>query len=183
MEANSLLKDFQSKLQVIKESFVAEINTLQTGRAHPSLLDGITVEAYGSKLPLNQIASITVSDAATLKINPFDHSNIVLVSNAIATFERSDFNPTDDGRVVYVRVPPLTTERRHQIVKSLHGLKENFHVRLRQARHHILNEIKELEEAEEDFKSHQRQIDALSSQAKQEIDDLAQVREKEILEL
>ena len=183
MEANSLLKDFQSKLQAIKESFVIEINTLQTGRAHPSLLDGITVEVYGSKLALNQLASITISDAATLKIAPFDNANIVLISKAIAIFERSDFNPTDDGRIVYVRVPPLTTERRHQIVKSLHVVRESFHVRLRQARHHILKEIKELEEAEEDFKGHQRQIDTLSSQAKKEIDDLAQVKEKEILEL
>ena len=179
----SLLKDFQVKLEAVKKAFIDSMRTLQTGRAHPSLLDGVTVEVYETKLPLNQTAAIVTIDAATLQITPFDNGNIEAIRSAIATFERADYNPTDDGRNVYVRIPPLTTERRQQIVKSLHGLREDFHVRLRQVRHHVLKEIKESGETEDQFRGDQKKIDELSAGVKNEIDALADNKEKEILEL
>ena len=178
-----LFKDFQAKLKVVKDDFIAGMRTLQTGRAHPALLDGIVVDVYESKLPLNQTASISVGDAATLQVTPFDSGNIDVVRNAIAAFERTDYNPTDDGRNIYVKIPPLTTERRQQIVKNLHVLREEFHIRLRQARHHILKELKETGEAEDQFRGDQKRIDALSTKVKDEIDGLAAGKEEEIMKL
>ena len=118
MDRDSLLKDFQGRLRSIEESFVSELGSLQTGRAHPALLDGIMVEAYESRLPLAQVASIMV-EAATIRVTPFETATLEAIRNAVAGFERVDFNPTDDGRCIYIQVPPLTTERRQQVVKSL----------------------------------------------------------------
>ena len=179
----SLLKDFQAKLEVVKDDFMAGMRTLQTGRAHPALLDGVSVEVYESKLPLNQTASIIVGDAATLQVTPFDSGNIDAIRNAIAAFERTDYNPTDDGRNIYVKVPPLTTERRQQIVKNLHALREEFHIRLRQTRHYVLKELKETGEAEDQFRGDQKRIDELSAKVKDEIDALAGSKEEEIMKL
>ena len=182
MDRDSLFKDFKGKLRSIEESFASELASLQTGRAHPSLLDSVMVEAYESRLPLNQVASIMV-EAATLRVTPFEAANIEAVRNAIAGFERTDFNPTDDGRCVYVQVPPLTAERRQQIVKSLRALKEDYHIRQRQARHHALKELKEITPAEEALRAGQKQIDTISSQAKEGLDVLADTKEKEITTL
>ena len=179
----SLFKDFQAKLEATKESFVTEMRTLQTGRAHPSLLDGVLVEVYESKLPMNQTASVTIADAATLQITPFDSDSIDAIRNAIAAFERADYNPTDDGRSIYVKIPPLTTERRQQIVKNLHTLREEFHIRLRQARHNVLKELKESSEAEDQFRGDQKRIDELSARIKGEIDALASNKEEEVMKL
>ena len=182
MEA-SLFKDFQVRLEAIKGDFMVGMRTLQTGRAHPALLDGVLVEVYESKLPLNQTSSVIISDAATLQVTPFDSSNIGAIRNAIVAFERTDYNPTDDGRNIYVKIPPLTTERRQQIVKNLHTLREEFHIRLRQARHQVLKELKETGEAEDQFRGDQKRIDELSTKVKDELDALAVGKEEEIMKL
>ena len=182
MDRDSLLKDFQGRLRSIEESFVSELGSLQTGRAHPALLDGIMVEAYESRLPLAQVASIMV-EAATIRVTPFETATLEAIRNAVASFERVDFNPTDDGRCIYIQVPPLTTERRQQVVKSLRALKEDYHIRQRQARHQILGELKEVDVAEEALRAGQKRVDALSSQAKDNLDALAKKKEEEIMVL
>ena len=181
MEEGLFLKSFKNKLQLIKEGFASEMNKLQTGRAHPSILDGVFVEVYETKLPLTQVASIISREATVLAVTPFDSTNIAAISKAIAGNERLGLNPTDDGRAVYVQIPPLTTERRQAIVKTLHGLKEDYMVRLRHARHHSLKSIKEDSDSQEVIGHLEKEIEKIVSEAKQLIEANSLKREKEIL--
>lgn len=183
MEPGSFLKDFQNQLREIKSRFASDLKTFQTGRAHASLLDGVLVEVYGSKMPLNQVASVLATEAALLQVTPFDTANITAICNAISADEKLNFNPTDDGRAVYVAVPPLTTERREQIAKNLNALREDFLIRLRQARHQIIKKLKEESVAEEEASDLNKEIEALAGGAKTEIENLASEKTKEILEL
>lgn len=182
MEAK-ILQDFNHKLKEINKKFVSEINTIQTGRAHPSILDGIFIELYETKMPLNQVASILTSEAAVLQITPFDTANIAIICKAISANEKLNLNPNDDGRVIYVPIPPLTTERRQQIVKNLHALREDFLIRIRQARHYALNTLKESFTAEDEIKRLTKQIETSAAETKQQIEELALTKEKEILDL
>ena len=183
MESNLFLKEFRGKLEEISAGFVSELKIIHTGRVHPSILDGVLVEAYETKLPLNQTAAVLVSGASILKVTPFDINNINPIRNAIASNEKLNLNPTDDGRVIYISVPPLTTERRQQIVKGLHALKENFLVKLRQARHQILKHLKKELTAEEEIKSLEKQVETLMTETRGRIEKLTQEKADEILDL
>lgn len=109
--------DYELKMTGALEHFESELGKIRTGRAHPGMLDGIKVEAYGTLMPLNQVANITAPEAQLLQITPFDPSNIQVIAAAIRNDQSLGFNPSDDGRVVRVPVPALTEERRRQLVK------------------------------------------------------------------
>ncbi len=183
MEQNLFLKSFKNKLQDIDGRFMSEMKTFQTGRAHPSILDGVLVEIYETKMPLNQVASVLASEASLLQVTPFDINNIATIRDTIAADTKLNLNPTDDGRVVYLPIPPLTTERRQQIAKSLNILKEDFLVRLRQARHEVLKDIKDKLTAKEEIKILEKDIEKLVGDTKKQIEDSAKEKVREILEL
>ena len=98
--------------------FENELKKIRTGRAHPDMLSTIKVEAYGEFMPLNQVASVTSADATMLLVTPFDPANIQNIAKAIREDQALGLNPSDDGHVVRVPVPPLTEERRKEIVKT-----------------------------------------------------------------
>ena len=183
MEQNLFLKDFKSKLQDINSRFLSDIKTFQTGRAHPSILDGVSVEVYETKTPLNQAATILAKEASVLQVTPFDIGNIAPIRDAIAADSKLNLNPTDDGRVIYIPIPPLTAERRQQIAKNLNALKEDFLVRLRQARHEVLKNIKDELTAEEEIKSLEKIIEQLVGDTRKQIEDSATQKVNKILEL
>ena len=183
MEPDSFLKDFKTKLSETVSHFAAEIKSFQTGRAHPSLLDGVAVEAYGTKMPLSQLASVLTGEAAVLHVTPFDADNVPAVRNAISADDKLNLNPTDDGRVVYVNVPPLTTERRRQIAKNLAALKEGCLVKQRQLRHQALKRLRDDSPSEEEAKALEKDVEKLMASAKEEVDGAARDKTNEILEI
>jgi len=108
--------EYQQAMENVIERFKSEMQKVRTGRAHPDMLAGVKVEAYGQYMPLNQVANITAGDATMLLITPFDPSTIQSIASAIRADQTLGLNPADDGRVIRVPVPPLTEERGMEIV-------------------------------------------------------------------
>src|SRR5881275_2020358 len=120
MDTNNLLQEVKAKLSATTEHFRKEAAKIRTGRAHPGMLDGISVEVYGQSMPLKAVASIATPEPQLLQITPFDPSNLQAISDAISNDKSLGLNPADDGRVVRIQIPPLTEDTRQQMVKVLH---------------------------------------------------------------
>lgn len=185
MSPNQITEQAKAKFEQAKSHFQDELNKIRTGRAHPGMLDGIMVEAYGSQMPLIQAGSITVPEPQLLQITPFDPSNLQAISAAIRNNPSLGMNPADDGRVVRVPVPPLTEERRREYVKVLSGKVEDTMISMRGARHEALKQAEDAKKdkhiTEDDLTSVKKQFDELMAKVKTEIDALAKAKEQEIL--
>src|SRR3990167_10344658 len=131
MDQAQIIRSAKTKFTQAIAHFQDELKKLRTGRAHPGMLDGIMVEAYGAQMPLIQVGSITVPEAQLLQITPFDPNNLQAISTAIRDNQSLGLNPSDDGRVVRVPIPPLTTERRQEIAKQMGTKVEDCMIRLR----------------------------------------------------
>lgn len=187
MNPTDVVKHLQTKLTGVKDHFADELKKLRTGRAHPSMLDGIMVIAYGSPMPMNQVATVTAPEAQLLQITPFDPSNLQAIASAIRDNQTLGLNPMDDGRVVRVPIPALTTERRQQIVKLLGEKVEEAMIGSRQARHDALDKISAMKKdktlGEDDAKRLEKQIDEEVNKLKAEIDQLSKAKEAEIMKV
>lgn len=176
---------YEVKMNSALEHFEDEMKKVRTGRAHPSMLDSIQVEVYGTKLPLNQVANITVPEPQQLLVTPFDPSNITAITTAIRDDQGLGFNPSDDGRVVRVPVPALTEERRKQLVKQTSEKVEETRIALRNVRQDALKDAKAKKQAkelsEDDEKRVEKEIDKLVSDAQVKLDELFKSKEKDIL--
>ena len=185
MSPNQLLEDTKTKLQNSKDHLIEEFKKLRTGRAHPSMLDGITVDAYGVSMPLNQVGNVLAAEAQLLQITPFDPANIAAISTAIRNDQTLGLNPSDDGRVIRIPIPPLTTERRQQIVKQLNERVEDSFVASRNIRHDILSELKQAKTDKDigvdEYNRLENQVDEIMNNNKAEIDKLAKDKEQEIM--
>lgn len=185
MSPNQLVEEAKNKLSGAVAHFNEELKKLRTGRAHPSMLDGIMVVAYGTPMPLNQVSTVTAPEAQLLQISPFDPSNIQAIAEAIRNDQSLGLNPADDGRVVRVPIPPLTTERRQQIVKQLNEKAEEAHIACRNIRHDTLADAKEAKSdkdiSEDDFSRIEKQVDELMAKTKQDIEAAVKVKEQEIM--
>ncbi|MCU0667328.1 MAG: ribosome recycling factor [Patescibacteria group bacterium] len=185
MNPNITIQDVKTKLTGAITHFNDEIKKLRTGRAHPSMLDGVVVMAYGSAMPLNQVSNVTAPEAQLLQIMPFDPNNIQAISDAIRNDQGLGLNPSDDGRVVRIPIPPLTTERRQQIVKQLNEKIEETHIACRNIRHEALSQAKQSKSSklisEDDYARLEKQIDELMAKTKQEVESTAKIKEQEIM--
>jgi ribosome recycling factor len=185
MTPNQLVEDAKNKLSSAVAHFNEELKKLRTGRAHPSMLDGIMVVAYGTPMPLNQVSTVTAPEAQLIQISPFDPSNIQAISEAIRSDQSLGLNPSDDGRVVRVPIPALTTERRQQIVKQLNEKAEEAHIACRSVRHDTLAEAKDAKSdkdiGEDDYNRIEKQVDELMAKTKQDIEAAVKVKEQEIM--
>lgn len=185
MNPNQITEGAKTKLAGVVAHFNDEIKKLRTGRAHPSQLDGIMVIAYGTPMPLNQVANITAPEAQQLQITPFDPSNIQAIADAIRNDQGLGLNPADDGRVVRVPIPPLTTERRQQIVKQLNEKAEEAHIACRNIRHDTLDAAKQAKSdkliGEDDYSRLEKQVDEQMAKTRQEIEQAAKTKEQEIM--
>ncbi len=141
MEVQQIVSQTQTKLSATVERFKDELSKVRTGRANSAMLDGVMVEAYGSAMPLNQVANITAPEAQLLQITPFDPNNLQAISNAIRENQSLGFNPSDDGRVVRVPIPPLTEERRREITKQVSAKLEETLIVTRGIRHEAIDAI------------------------------------------
>lgn len=178
-------KLYESKFETVVVHFEEELKKVRTGRAHPSQLDGIKVEIYGSLMPLNQVANINAPESQMLQVTPFDPSSIQAVCAAIRADQSLGFNPSDDGRVVRVPIPPLTEDRRRQIVKQTSEKVEEAKIALRNIRQDALKEAKRKKDAkemsEDDLKRFEKAIDGIMSTINARLDSIFAAKEKEIL--
>ena len=177
--------EYELKMQSAVEHFEAELKKVRTGRAHPSMLDSIQVEAYGAMMPLNQVANVTAPEPQMLLISPFDPSQVQAIAASIRADQSLGFNPSDDGRVVRVPVPPLTEERRKLLVKQTGEKVEEARIALRNVRQDAFKEIKRMKDAkefsEDDAKRAEKSIDDLMTTTNGVIDELFKTKERDIL--
>ena len=175
----------ENKMNSALSHFEDDLKKVRTGRAHPDMLDGVFVEMYGSRMPLNQVANISVPEPQLLQVNPFDPSNIQAVVSAIRDDQSLGFNPSDDGRIVRVPVPALTEERRREMVKQLGDKVENCRIAMRQIRQDAFKDAKRRKEAKElsenDVARIEKDVDKLMADFQLKIDDAFKAKEKEIM--
>lgn len=178
-------KPYKDKFEAAAMHFAEELKKVRTGRAHPAMLDSVMVEAYGTLMPLNQVATVTAPEGQLLQVTPFDPSNLQAIASAIRADQSLGFNPSDDGRVVRVPVPALTEERRKQLVKQTGEKVEEARIALRNVRQDALKEVRRQKEAkqltEDDAVRAEKSIDDLMAAQTSTIDQLFRDKEKDIL--
>lgn len=187
MDPNRVVSEAKQKFDAALEHFQGEIKKLRTGRAHPSMLDGVMVEAYGTQMPLNQTATVTAADAQLLQITPFDPGTLQAIASAIRNNPSLGLNPTDDGRVVRVPIPPLTEERRRDLAKVIAQKQEECMISLRNVRHEALDEIgsakKDKQIGEDDAKRLEKQVEDAMTKTRGDAEVAAKAKEQEIMSL
>ncbi len=187
MNPNQSVDQAKSKFQQAIEHFQEELKKVRTGRAHPSMLDGLTVQAYGAPMPLIQVANVTAPEAQLLQITPFDPSNLSAISSAIRDNQSLGLNPMDDGKVVRVQIPPLTEERRREYVKLVNAKVEECMIALRNIRHDANDAIdkakKDKEIGEDDAKRLEKQVDDAMNKVRTDAETTAKSKEHEILSI
>lgn len=185
MSPDQVVNQAKTKFNAGLEHFKEELKKVRTGRAHSSMLDGVTVEAYGTPMPLNQVASVSTPESQLLQITPFDPNNISAISNAIRNNPSLGMNPSDDGRVVRVPVPPLNEERRREYVKVVGAKVEECMISFRNTRREAMDAIdkakKDKDIGEDDAKRLSGQVDEAMNQVKNEVDAAAKAKEQEIM--
>lgn len=185
MNPGQLFDEVKTKLAAATDHFKQEAGKIRTGRAHPGMLDGISVEVYGQAMPLKAAANISAPEAQLLQITPFDPNNLKAISDAIRDNQSLGLNPADDGRVVRIQIPPLTEEIRQQMVKILHQKVEDAMIAARNARHDALRKAEAAEKSKDigrdELDRLEKQIDDQMTHQKSEIDVLAKTKEQEIL--
>jgi len=176
---------YEEKMNLALMHFDEELKKVRTGRAHPGMLEGIQIEAYGQKMPLNQVANVTAPEPQMLLVTPFDPSNLAAISTAIRNDQSLGFNPSDDGRVVRVPVPALTEERRRQMVKQASEKVEEARIALRNIRQDGLKDAKRKKDAkelsEDDVKRVEKEFDRLMGDYQAKIDSTFKAKEQDIL--
>lgn len=185
MSPSQVVSDAQTKMTQAVDHFKSSLASLRTGRAAPSMLDGVMVEAYGSPMPLIQVATVTAPESQLLQITPFDPSNLQAIAAAIRNNAALGLNPSDDGRVVRVPVPPLTEERRRELAKQIGQKQEECMVSMRAIRHEAMDAFDEAKKnkslGEDDAKRYSNQIEEAMNKVRSEVESLAKAKETEIM--
>lgn len=183
---DEILQDAEERMQKSIESLKNELTHIRTGKAHVSLLDGITVEYYGTPTPINQVANISTPEARLLTIQPWDKNIIKDIEKAL---QKSDLgiNPNNDGTVIRLQMPQLTQETRAEYAKQAHKKGEDGKVSVRNIRRDANDAIKKLEKAkeitEDDSKGAQDDVQKLTDKVIAQIDKIVAEKEKDILSI
>ena len=183
---DKLVKEARQRMDKSVEAFQHELQTIRTGRASPSLLDTIEVEAYGSKMKLNQVGTITAPEPRMLVVQPWDKSQIKAIERAIME-SPLDLNPSNDGQVVRIPLPQLTEERRKDLVKMVSKLAEEARVSVRNIRRHIVDDIKKDQKdgtiPEDNAHRLTAEIQKVTDDSIHSIDQTLKSKEEEIMEV
>ena len=183
---DDIRKDATARMQKCVQNFQTDLKKLRTGRAHPSLVEHLKVDYYGSDMPLQQVANISVEDARTLVVSPWEKSMVQAIEKAIF---KSDLGltPMTAGMVIRIPLPPLTEERRRDITKVVKQDAESARVSVRNVRRDVLSDIKEMLKekmiSQDDERKAQEEIQKLTDKHVAEIDQLLAAKEKEILQV
>ena len=185
MNPQQIIEQAKTKFTTILSRFEDELKKLRTGRSSAAMLDGITVMAYGVPTPIKQVANITAPEAQMIQLTPFDPSNIQAISSAIRDNASLGLNPSDDGRVIRVPVPPLNEERRREISKMVGTKLEDCMIAMRQCRHEAIDAIdaakKDKSIGEDEAKRLSTQIEELMNKMKLGAETAAKAKETEIM--
>ena len=179
-----ILKDTQTRMDKSVESFRLELAKIRTGRAHPSLLDHIHVDFYGTSTPIGRAANVTVEDARTLVVSAWDKGMVSAIERAILESDLG-LNPQTAGTVIRIPLPPLTQERRRDLTKVVRSEAEQAKVAVRNIRRDAISDLKELlkekEISEDDERRGQDEVQKLTDSHVKKIDELTAAKEQEIL--
>jgi len=179
------LQKIEEKMRASVSGLRKELTTLRTGRATPALIEHIRVDYAGVPTPINQIAGISVPEASLLIIQPWDKSNIRDIEKAILKSELG-FNPTNDGNIIRISIPPLSEERRQELIRVVRKRVEERKVAVRNLRHGVMNDLKTMEKnkeiSEDEHKRALSQLQQLTDVHIAEIDQVGRDKEKELLE-
>ena len=181
---SDLLTEAEHKMDQATDHVAAEFSTVRTGRANPQLLQRITVEYYGSPTPLQQLASISVPEPRLLVVQPFDKSTVGDIERALQTSELS-LNPTNDGNVIRIAFPPLTEERRKDLIKVVKNMAEEGRVAVRNIRRHSKADMEAMhgEISDDDIRRGEDELQKLTDRYVEQIDRLLGHKEEELLEV
>lgn len=182
--SNDFLQEAELEMEQSLESTQRELSQIRTGRATPALLDGISVEAYGAMTPLRQVANISVPEARLMVIQPFDKTILPSIEKAIQTSELG-VNPNNDGKLIRLNFPPLTEERRKEIVKLTKKVGEEGKVSVRNHRRDSIESLKKAQKegtiSEDESKKLQDDVQKLTDKYTNKIDDILKEKETEIM--
>ncbi|WP_251977035.1 ribosome recycling factor [Salinicola avicenniae] len=183
---DDIKKDASARMQKTLESLQANFHKIRTGRAHPSILDAVMVEYYGSDMPLNQVANVNVEDARTLSIMPWEQSMVPKIEKAIMTSDLG-LNPATAGNVIRVPMPPLTEETRRNYIKQARAEAENARVAVRNVRRDANGDLKDLlkekEITEDDQRRGEEDVQKLTDKFVGEIDKLLEAKEQDLMQV
>jgi ribosome recycling factor len=178
--------DARSRMSKSLEALRHELAKIRTGRAHPSLLEHVHVDYYGSEVPIGQAATVNIEDARTLSVTPWDKNMVQVIEKAILTSDLG-LNPTTAGTVIRIPLPPLTEERRVELGKVVHHEGENSKIAIRNIRrdanHHVKELLREKEITEDDERKAEHEIQDLTDLAVRKVDEIVAEKEKELLEI
>ena len=182
---DDILKECEDGMKRAMDAFQRDLSRVRTGRANLSLLDGVKVDYYGTPTPLNQVAGLNVADARLITIKPWEKTMIPVIEKAIRASDLG-LNPVADSELVRLPIPPLTQERRKELVKQIKKMTEEARVAVRGARRDANEMLKEAEKdgdvTEDDAKTTTKKIQDLTDKYIAQVDDVGGKKEKEILE-
>ncbi len=183
---DEILEDAESRMAKSVAALQKEFSRIRTGRAHVSLLDGLTVEYYGAETPLNQVANVVVEDARTLAVNPWEKAMVSAVEKAIIDSDLG-LNPNTAGMSIRIPLPPLTEERRKDLVRVVRGEAEGGRVAVRNIRRDANSDFKQLEKekeiSEDEERGAQDSVQKLTDKFVAQIDSVLGEKEKDLMEM
>lgn len=181
-----VLKESRARMKGAEQSLKEDLAAIRTGRASPALVEKLQVEYYGQPTPLIQLASISVPEPRQLLIKPFDPGSVKNIEKAVQTSDLG-ITPNSDGKVIRLNLPPLTEERRRDLVKVVHHRVEEAHVAVRNIRRDSIKDMRDFKEekliSEDDLKRGEEEIQKLTDEIVAEIDRMGQGKEKEVMEV
>ena len=178
------VEEAKKRMEAALEALRREFATVRTGKATPALLDTVRVDAYGSKMPINQLATVNTPEPSLLVVQPFDKTLLADIERAIMVADLG-LNPANDGNIIRIPIPPLNEERRKEYVKLLHKMAEEGRVSLRHTRRVVREEIHELvkehELGEDEGRRREEALEKLTHQYGDKIDDLMKHKQEEVM--
>lgn len=180
-----MLSDNESRMEKTVNSLKEEFSTIRTGRANSAIFDKVRVDYYGTPTPLNQVGTISIPEARMIVISPFDKSLISAIEKAIQKAELG-LNPSNDGKVIRIAIPPLTAERRKELVKQAKSTAENYRTTIRNIRRDGNDDLKKQQKAgeitEDQLKTETDKLQKITDKYIDEINKIYDTKEKEIME-
>lgn len=182
----TVYENAKTKMGKTINALQTEYGAIRAGRANPQILDKLTVDYYGTPTPINQLASVSATEARVLTVQPWDKSVLKAIEKAIQTSDIG-INPQNDGSVIRLTFPPLTEDRRKELVKDIQKIGENSKVAVRSIRRDCLEKLKAMKKAseitEDDLKNGEKEIQKITDNFIKDIDTISEAKQKEIMEI
>ncbi|MFL2803641.1 MAG: ribosome recycling factor [Dehalococcoidia bacterium] len=185
-EINQIFDNTKERMEKSIESLVRELSSVRTGRASTGLVENINVDYYGTPTPINQLSSISIPEARSITIQPWDQNALIEIEKALLQ-SNLGMTPTNDGEMIRINVPALTEERRKEMVKSVGGISENSNVSLRNIRRDSLEKLRDLEKdktiSQDESKKAQQDLQKITDDFTAKVDNLKKDKENELLQI